>query len=81
MAQDMPPESTPLENRPPEVEPTEPQPDRLHRLKVLVLALLVPAALLLGLSSFQEYRTFEQATEHLLQADALAEPGEAPRGP
>lgn len=73
MAHEMPPESTPLENNPPEVEPIEPQPDRLHRLKVLALALLVPAALLLGLSSFQEYRVFEQATEHLLQADALAE--------
>jgi tetratricopeptide (TPR) repeat protein len=73
MASDLPPVSTPVQPETPEMEPTEPQPDRLHRLKVLALALLVPAALLLGLSSFQEYRVFQQATEHLLQADALAE--------
>lgn len=73
MASDTPPESTSLESVPPEVEPTEPQPDRFHRLKTLTLAILVPAALILGFFSFHEYRVFQQATEHLLLADTLAE--------
>ncbi|MGI5844067.1 MAG: tetratricopeptide repeat protein [Candidatus Xenobium sp.] len=67
MAQDIPPE-----NSLPELEPSEPQPDRLHYLKILALVILIPAALLLGFSSFQEYRVFQQATEHLMQADTLA---------
>ncbi len=72
MASTLPPEE-PTASEPPEEEPIEMEPDRFHRLKMVALAVLIPAALLLGYYSYLEYQAFHQATAHLEQAVALGD--------
>lgn len=72
MASSLPPD-TPTSPEPPAEEPLEMEPDRFHRLKMMALAVLIPAALLLGYHSYLEYQAFKLATVHLEQAALLSD--------
>lgn len=72
MASSLPPD-TPTPPEPPAEEPLEMEPDRFHRLKMVALAVLIPAAMLLGYHSFLEYQAFQVATTHLEQAALLGD--------